>query len=158
MSINRKMNHYWEDMSVGETISGDAVSITESHLVIWAGLTFDNVPLHLNDEYAKATRFGARIAHGPLTLAMGLGLMTQTRFFENTIAWLGLDKVRALAPVFIGDTIRPVAKLITSRPTSKPGAGLWVLEYTISNQNRVSVMTFESSFLVTRRVDKEPVP
>ena len=67
------------------------MTITDAHLVQWAGLTGDLVSLHLDETYAAETPFGQRIAHGPLTLSLGLGLMTQTGYFSNVVAWLGLD-------------------------------------------------------------------
>lgn len=142
---------FWEDLAAGETIAGPGITITDAHLVTWAGLTGDWVSLHLDEEYAATTPFGRRIAHGPLTMSLGLGLITQTGVFGNVIAWLGLDQVRAHKPVFIGDTIRPVAVLRETRATSKPDRGIWTLDYRVSNQRSEDVMTFTSSLMIRRR-------
>src|SRR5574340_130705 len=112
-------SHYWEDLRVGDVIRGTGITVTEAHLVTWAGLTGDIVSLHLDEEYASATQFGQRIAHGPFTLAVSLGLLTQTGYFTNVVAWLGLDEVRALAPVVLGDTVRPEAELVVGRPCTR---------------------------------------
>lgn len=142
---------FWEDLAQGQVITGPGVTITDSHLVSWAGLTGDWVSLHLDEEYAATTAFKQRIAHGPLTLSLGLGLLTQTGIFGNVRAWLGVDAVRALTPVLIGDTIHPEAELVQSRLTSKSEQGLWSFDYTILNQRRESVMTFRASLLIGRR-------
>jgi itaconyl-CoA hydratase len=142
---------YWEDLDEGEVVTGPGVTITEAHLVNWAGLTGDWVSLHLNEEYAATTQFGRRIGHGPLTLALGLGLLTQTGIFGNVRAWLGVDKVRATAPVFIGDTVHPEAVLTTSRPTKRTDQGIWTFNYTVLNQSDAPVMTFTSSLILARR-------
>jgi acyl dehydratase len=91
------------------------------------------------------------IGHGPLTLALGLGLLTQTGIFGNVRAWLGVDQVRATAPVFIGDTVHPEAVLRTCRPTKRPDQGIWTFDYTVLNQGNAQVMTFTSSLMIARR-------
>ncbi|WP_267594863.1 MaoC/PaaZ C-terminal domain-containing protein [Carbonactinospora thermoautotrophica] len=149
--VSGQGERFWEELSVGDRLRGPGITITDAHLVSWAGLTGDWVSLHLDEEYAARTRFGRRIAHGPLTLSLSLGLMTQTGFFGNVIAWLGLDEVRATAPVFVGDTIHPEAEVILTRPSSQGGRGVWTLAYQTLNQRGEVVMTFRSSFLVRRR-------
>ncbi|GAA1706741.1 MaoC/PaaZ C-terminal domain-containing protein [Kribbella yunnanensis] len=145
---------YWEDLSDQQRLVGPGMTITDAHLVNWAGLTGDWVSLHLDAEYAATTPFGARIAHGPLTLSLSFGLLTQTGVFGNVSAWLGVDEVRARRPVLIGDTIHPEAVLRTTRSTSKPEAGLWTFDYETINQRGEVVMTFSGSFLVRRRTPK----
>jgi hypothetical protein len=82
-------DHYWEDLVAGDVIRTAGMTITEAHLVQWAGLTGDLVSLHLDETYAATTPFGQRIAHGPLTMSLGLGLMTQTGYFNNVVAGSG---------------------------------------------------------------------
>ncbi|MFJ4264403.1 MaoC/PaaZ C-terminal domain-containing protein [Paenarthrobacter nicotinovorans] len=144
-------DHFWDALETGDKLKSPGITVTEAHLVQWAGLTGDWVSLHLDERYAAETAFGQRIGHGPLTLSVGLGLMTQTGYFSNVIAWLGLDSVRAVQPVFIGDTIHVEATVAEARETSKPGAGLWTIDYTILKQDGSTVMTFASSFLIKRR-------
>ncbi|GAB3691143.1 MaoC/PaaZ C-terminal domain-containing protein [Corynebacterium nasicanis] len=144
-------DHHWESLVAGDRLRSPGLTITESHLVNWAGLTGDWVSLHLDAVHAADTPFGQRIGHGPLTLSAALGLMTQTGYFTHVVAWLGLDEVRALAPVFIGDTIRVEATVSVSRETKRPDNGLWSLDYVVLNQHGATVMTFTSSFLIERR-------
>jgi len=150
-AVTGQADHYWEDLDVGDVLRGPGITITDTHLVNWAGLTGDWVSLHLDEAYAATTPFGGRIGHGPLTLSLSLGLLTQTGRFGNVLAWLGLDDVRATAPVRVGDTIRPVAELVARRPSSKPGRGVWTFAYCTVNQRAETVMTFTSSFMVKRR-------
>jgi acyl dehydratase len=140
---------WWESFTEGERYHTDAVTVTEAHVVSWAGLTGDWVPLHVDAEYAARSEFGERIAHGPLTLALALGLATRTGIFGTCVlAWLGLDEVRLPRPVRFGDTIRAVVAVRQARPTSKPGRGLAILEYDVRNQRDETVMTFTSSFIL----------
>ncbi|MEV6140055.1 MaoC/PaaZ C-terminal domain-containing protein [Nocardia sp. NPDC051990] len=142
---------WWEDLDRGDVIRGTGMTITDAHLIQWAGLTGDIVPLHLDKEYASTTRFGERIVHGPLTLALTLGLATQSGYFNNVVAWLGLDELRAQRPVLVGDTVHPEAELIETRPTKNPDQGIWTFAYTMFNQRSESVMAFRSSLLIRRR-------
>ncbi|NQD42246.1 MaoC/PaaZ C-terminal domain-containing protein [Glutamicibacter halophytocola] len=144
-------DHYWDALSEGDRILSAGMTITDAHLVNWAGLTGDLVSLHLDETYAAGTQFEQRIAHGPLTLSLGLGLMTQTGYFSNVIAWLGLDEVRAKHPVFIGDTIHVEAEVVTARESKKPGTGIWTINYRIIKQDDSEVMTFTSSFMIKRK-------
>lgn len=149
--VKGRPDHFWEDLKEGDVVISPGLTITDAHLVQWAGLTGDWVSLHLNSEYAAATPFGQRIGHGPLTLSVALGLLTQTGYFTHVEAWLGLDEVRAMNPVFIDDTVHAEATVVEARTTSKPGRGLWSLAYEVKKQDGSTVMTFRSSFLISRR-------
>lgn len=144
-------DHHWEDLRVGDVVVSPGITMTDAHLVTWAGLTGDNVSLHLDDDYAAGTPFGRRLAHGPMTLALSLGYLTHTGYFSNVVAWLGLDEVRATAPVFVGDTLHAEATCEVARETGKADRGLWTLSYRVLKGDGTLVMTFRSSFLIQRR-------
>lgn len=82
-------------------------TITESDVVLFAGLSGDFNPIHIDIEYAKNTRFNQRIAHGLLTstlLSQLLGMHLPGKgsvYMEQLISFK--------APVFIGDTITATA-------------------------------------------------
>ena len=58
--------YFIEDLTVGMSASY-AKTITEADIVIFAGISGDNNPLHLNEEFAQESIFKGRIAHGMLT-------------------------------------------------------------------------------------------
>lgn len=149
--VKGRPNYFWEDLQTGDVIESAGMTMTDAHLVQWAGLTGDIVSLHLDESYAATTPFGHRIVHGPLTMSLALGLMTQTGYFNNVVAWLGLDEVRALAPVFIGDTIHARATVEMVRETKKSEQGIWKVAYAVVNQDGATVMTFTSSFMIKRK-------
>ncbi|CAH0156629.1 MULTISPECIES: MaoC/PaaZ C-terminal domain-containing protein [unclassified Microbacterium] len=150
-NVKAPQPRHWEDLIAGDELHSTGITITDAHLVNWAGLTGDIVQFHINADYAASTPFGERIAHGPLTLSLSLGLVTQLGYFGNVIAWLGLDEVRASKPVLIGDSIYVRATVREARVTSKPENGVWTIDYSTMNQRGEVVMTFTSSFLVRRR-------
>ena len=97
-------------LDVGETASF-AKTITEADLVLFAGLTGDFDPIHVNEHYAARTPFGRRIAHGALvmgllsTTASMMSRRSAERGAAGTSVSLGYDRIRFLKPVFIGDTL-----------------------------------------------------
>jgi 3-hydroxybutyryl-CoA dehydratase len=86
-------------------------TIGEVDLVLFSGLSGDFDPIHVDEEYARTTAFGRRIAHG--ALIMGLLSTTSSMISRRSVergakgvpVSLGYDKIRFLHPVFINDTI-----------------------------------------------------
>ncbi|MBX7234426.1 MAG: MaoC family dehydratase N-terminal domain-containing protein [Caldilineales bacterium] len=143
---------YWNDFTVGETFKSMAITVTETHVVTWAGLTMDFYPLHMDAEYAAQTPFKQRVVHGPLTFALAVGLMGMTGEAKDAvIAWLGVDNMRIPAPVFIGDTIKLRAEVTELKETKRPAQGFCRMRYQVSNQRDEVVMEFDMNFLMHRR-------
>ena len=95
---------YYEDYVVGSQRETSGRTITEADFVIHAGHSGDYFPHHVDAEFARATPFGQRIAHGTMTFTIGIGL---TASQINPVAFTyGYDKLRFPKPVFISDTIR----------------------------------------------------
>lgn len=148
----RPFDRFWEDFTTGSSVRTRGMTVTETHIVNWANLAGDWLPIHVDHHTSGQTPFGGVIAHGPLTLALSLGLVIQTGFFgDAVIAWLGLDEVRLPAPVHPGDTITAVATVAEQVPTSKPERGRIRLAYEVATQDGRTVLTFSSGFLLRRR-------
>ncbi len=143
---------FWEDFQVGDEFTSQGITVTETHVVNWAGLTMDYYPLHVDKEYAAQTPFQQRVVHGPLTFALAVGLMGTTgEAKDSVIAWLGVDNMIIPAPVFIGDTIRLRAEVTELRETRKPAQGFCKMRYEVTNQHDKLVMAFDMNFLMHRR-------
>lgn len=116
----------FEEFDVGDSVESAARTITETDIVMFAGLTGDWNQMHTDVEYSKNTLFGQRVAHGLLVLSIATGLAMRLGFMEETVqAFMGLDwKFRA--PVFIGDTIRIRATVRRKREMRRLGGGfIW---------------------------------
>lgn len=97
-------------LSVGEQVEFRK-TITECDLVLFSGLSGDFDPIHVDEEFARSTAFGRRIAHGGLVM----GLLSTTASFMSrrsvergspgTPVSIGYDRIRFVKPVFIGDTL-----------------------------------------------------
>jgi len=145
---------YLENFKVGQKAVSPGRTVTEADIVMFAALSGDWNELHTNAEYMKNSVFGQRIAHGMLTLsvASGLGMRTRGRPPVEVLAFLGMDKVRFTAPVFIGDTIKVESEVIEARPSkSRPGAGILKFKNTVKNQRDEDVATWETALMVSTK-------
>lgn len=97
----------FEAFQVGEKAEFSK-TITESDIVLFAGISGDLNPLHLDEEHGKSTRFGGRIAHGVLTA--GLVSASVTRLIGPGYVLLSMEHTFT-APVKIGDTITAEAEV-----------------------------------------------
>lgn len=85
-----KPGEYWyEDLIVGDHYDTGHIVVTEAHIVGFAGLSGDFFDLHVDDEFARANGFPARVAHGLLGLAMADGLKNRSPVRIVVIAALG---------------------------------------------------------------------
>ena len=142
----------WEDFVIGERFSSGGRTVAEADILSFAGLTGDFYPLHVDEEFARESAFGGRIAHGVLTLALAVGQVVLTGVYGESIhALAGIDRVRATAPVHIGDTLRTDVEVLDKRETRHAGRGIVSLGYTISNQRQEAVMAFELQLVLRRR-------
>jgi 3-hydroxybutyryl-CoA dehydratase len=136
------------DFPPGASVRTRARTVTEADIVGFAGLTWDFYPLHTDEEYARTTQFRTRIAHGPLVYAMSIGLMPIDFFGDAIVAFLGVDRLRHKAPVFIGDTIEVHATVAEARPASGGDAGVVGIDYETKNQREETVLEMRATFLM----------
>jgi acyl dehydratase len=142
---------YFEDYTIGEIRTSRGRTITEADIVNFAGLSGDFVELHTNEEYAKRGPFGRRIAHGALIFSISTGLMVQmTSNHEAIVAFRGVDQLRFVAPVFIGDTIHVTKKTI-EKNTKDGIRGLVMFETTVLNQDGKPVLTYIDRLMIKCR-------
>jgi acyl dehydratase len=143
---------HYEDLDVGQRWRTGGRTVTEADIVAFAGVSGDFNPIHVDAEHATTTRFGERIAHGALVLAIATGLRQQQNVFRGTLkAWLGMREWRFQAPVRIGDTIHVVTEIKERRETKDPAAGLVVQTIEVRNQRDEVVASGEFVTLMERR-------
>jgi 3-hydroxybutyryl-CoA dehydratase len=81
-------------------------TIGETDVYLFAGISGDFAPIHVDEEFMKGTRYGRRIAHGALVIALMSQASTKIiAGVPGTVVSYGYDRIRFPAPVFIGDTI-----------------------------------------------------
>ena len=145
------MSWYFEDFALDSVSTSRTRTITETDIVNFAGISGDFVELHMSETYAAQGPFGRRIAHGTLVFSIAVGLGVQMNQIQDTvIAFYGVDRLRFTGPVFIGDTIHVVKKVI-SKEAKEPGRGLVTFETSVFNQNENLVVIYSDKILVKTR-------
>jgi acyl dehydratase len=88
-------------------------TVSESDVYLFAGLTGDLSPNHVDEEYMRKTKYGRRIAHG--ALIVGLMSHASTKIITDlpgTIVSYGYDRIRFPAPLFLGDTVTVTYEIV----------------------------------------------
>ena len=139
---------WFDDVRAGDAFSS-ALTITETHIVVGAGLIGDTNPHHMNAEYAKGTRFGTPILHGMLTSSI-MGAAVGMYFHGTAIAYLE-HRARFIAPVRAGDTLTTTWQITETIDKPKHDGGIVVLAGSAANQDGIVVAEAEARMLVSRR-------
>ena len=143
---------YWEEWEIGAEFKSSSRTMTEADIVMFAGLSGDYNPLHIDEEFCKKTQFGTRIAHGPLVYAIAAGLLFQLHLYDDTIiAFLGFDSLKFTNPVKAGDTIHARIKVLEKRETSRPDRGVMKRQLQVLNQRGEVVQDAIQAFLLKRK-------
>ena len=145
-----ELRRYFEDIQLGEECESPGRTVTETDIVIFAGLSGDYNVLHTDAEFMKRSVFGERIAHGLLGLAIQAGLFTRATQPYATLAFVGL-RWKFKGPIKIGDTIRLRAKVVAKKETGKPDGGLITVQRTVLNQRDEVVQEGETDLMVEKR-------
>jgi 3-hydroxybutyryl-CoA dehydratase len=104
-----------EQLQIGDAAEFSK-TVTETDIALFAAISGDFNPVHMDAEFAAGTPFGARVAHGPLTLALCAGILGTRLPGLGTVAVS--NRIEYQRPVYIGDTITArveVAHLDTAR-------------------------------------------
>ena len=114
-------------------------TIGEADILAYAGLSGDFTPIHVDAEFAAASPMGERIAHGPLAMAVVIGMATQLGLFGERVIGLASIGWDFSKPVKIGDTIRAEVEVAELRPSSKPGRSVATYALAVTNQRGEAV-------------------
>ena len=150
---------YFDELEVGETLLTHRRTVTESDVVNFAGISGDFFYAHMDDVAARDSIFERRVAHGYFVLSAAAGLFVDPAP-GPVLANYGLESLRFVKPVYIGDTIR--ARLTCKQKTVKEdregqvpqGVVAWDVEVTNQDDEPVAVYTILT--LVKRLVESGP--
>src|SRR5215475_9707434 len=100
---------YFDDFTLGERFRSPGRTLGDAHFLLFAGLTGDNHPIHYDEDYARRTQFGARVAHGLLVMAMSaLGASAYAQRLEASMIAFVEQGCRFRKPVLLGHRPRRV--------------------------------------------------
>lgn len=140
MSEFHERDHFeiGEQASFTQTISGADVAA-------FAGLTGDFNPLHMDEAYARQTRFGRRIVHGMLTAGL-ISTVLGTRLPGPGAVYLS-QTLKFLAPVYLGDTVTATVEVTAWRPDKR----IVTLSTTCTNQDGKEVLAGKAVLMMAGR-------
>jgi oxepin-CoA hydrolase/3-oxo-5,6-dehydrosuberyl-CoA semialdehyde dehydrogenase len=144
---------HFEELEIGETLITHRRTITDADVVNFAGISGDFFYAHMDDIAARESIFERRVAHGYFVLSAAAGLFVDPAP-GPVLANYGLDDLRFVKPVYVGDTIR--VRLTCKRKTAKEdregqipqGVVAWDVE--VSNQDGEAVAVYTILTLVRR--------
>ena len=139
---------WYDEVGVGERF-GTRVTVTETHLVLAAGMFGDFNPLHVDEQFAAKSIFGTRILHGPFTSAL-VSAPVGMYFSGTAIAYLE-HACRFKAPVRPGDTLSSEWTVTEKLDKPKHKGGICVLRGLCRNQQGETVLEADGKILVAAR-------
>lgn len=142
---------YWEDCEVGDEFVSHSYVVTGERIDRYAELTGDFTPVHVDEEYARNSHFGQRVAHGLFGQAIADGLKTQCeyRFLPGmSLGWTW----DFLLPIAILDELHIRFRIGAKRESrSRPGWGIVTIPTELINQKGQVVQKGEHRLMVPRR-------
>jgi oxepin-CoA hydrolase/3-oxo-5,6-dehydrosuberyl-CoA semialdehyde dehydrogenase len=145
---------HFEDLQVGDSLLTHRRTVSEADIVNFGGVSGDYFYMHFDEIAAKDTQFGKRIAHGYFVLSAAAGLFVSPAP-GPVLANYGLDNLRFITPVAIGDTIR--ARLTCKRKVDRNrkddegvGQGVVAWDVQVTNQNDELVASYDILTLVSK--------
>jgi len=146
---------YFEDLQMGDSLLTHRRTVSEADIVNFGGISGDYFYMHFDEIAAKDTQFGQRIAHGYFVLSAAAGLFVSPAP-GPVLANYGLDNLRFITPVAIGDTIR--ARLTCKRKVDRNrtdergrGQGVVAWDVQVTNQRDELVASYDILTLVMKR-------
>ena len=146
------LNNYYDDLHIGDWIRSRARTVTEADITLFSGFSGDYHPLHTDEEYARQGPFGKRIAQGCLTLSLATGLEFSLMGSDESriLAFYGMDRVRFVKPVFIGDTLH-LEGTVTALDEKDESRGVVTIHQEIINQRGETVAVLDKRTLHAKR-------
>jgi oxepin-CoA hydrolase/3-oxo-5,6-dehydrosuberyl-CoA semialdehyde dehydrogenase len=145
---------HFEDLAIGDSLLTHRRTVSEADIVNFGGVSGDYFYMHFDEIAAKDTQFGKRIAHGYFVLSAAAGLFVWPNV-GPVLANYGLDTLRFVKPVAIGDTIQ--ARLTAKRKIDKPNKagqppqGVVAWDVQVTNQDGELVASYDILTLVAKR-------
>ena len=126
------LDKYFDQLAVGDVFAGTrGRTVTETDIALFSAVSGDWNPIHNDAAFAAEGPFGTRIAHGLLLVSMMTGMAPISG--QAVVALYGLDRVRFVKPVMLGDTITYTSRVAGLQPKGE-ARGIADLDFEIHNQ------------------------
>ncbi len=141
---------FFDDVAIDQEWMSQGRTITQADIVNFAGVSGDFNPIHIDHEFAKTTLFRQPIAHGMLIWSISTGLSVSAPPMR-TIAFMSVKDWVFKEPVFIGDTIRTLAKVVAKEERGRGKRGVITWHRSIVNQHGKVVQEGQTVTMVEGR-------
>ena len=142
--------YYWEAFEVGQRYPTMSRTITEEDHLQFCKLVGYEVPLFLDEAYAKTTPYGGRICPSHLTMSFSTA-MTGRLFADTILGLIAVERGKFLKPVRPGDTIRTEVEVVDKKVSSDVRRGIVVFRDHVINQRDETVFQMDKITLVKRK-------
>jgi 3-hydroxybutyryl-CoA dehydratase len=148
----------FDDLVVGDEWESARRTVTETDVTLFAGLTGDFNPLHVDHAWSKSDGpFGKPVAHGLLGLALAAGLASSAPRVD-TMALLGVLEWKFLLPIAFGDTLRVISTVEAVDPQSRGRRATVTWRRRLLNQDDQLVQEGRTQTLVRARPKPDGSP
>jgi acyl dehydratase len=130
---------YWEDITPGRQIRSIRRTLSEGECMLFNNLVLDMHPYVADEPFARRGVFGRRLVAGAMVFSVGLGLVATN--CKNAFSY-GYDRLRFIAPVFIGDTIYTIKTDMEKGPKND-SMGLYRASYEVFKDEGTLVLYCE---------------
>ncbi|MEU2441752.1 MaoC/PaaZ C-terminal domain-containing protein [Streptomyces rubradiris] len=151
-TIDNRIDMPFDEIEVDRVFRSGGRTITETDVVNYCALTGNWIEIHSNVHYAAQTRFGERLVQGSLTYSIMTGLIT---FGPSIQANYGIDGLRYLTPVHIGDTIYVICEVVGKKEKDDKYGVITFLMKALNQDGDVCQKSQWSLLMLRRREDLE---
>ncbi len=137
----------YEQIEPGLSFETGGITVTEAHILAFAGLTGDFFDIHMDDDYARALGYPSRVAHGLLGLALCDGLKNRAPIRFAAIVSLGW-RWSFTGAILPGDRIAAQVAVLSKRLTRNPTRGIVTLGFDLRNGRGETVQRGENDLMV----------
>jgi acyl dehydratase len=142
---------YFEDFHVGDKIPAGPYLVDRAEMKSFAE-KWDPIPIHIDEDYAKASVHGDLIGSGVYTIAVKQVLIMSRCKDGELIGAMGYDRLKFARPVYGGDSLSLVMEVASTRASrSRPECGIVVFDVVVSNQRDETVLESRDVVLYFRR-------
>ncbi len=141
---------YYDEVRLGDEGVTPQVTVTKEMIRTYADLTGDHTPVHVDEDFARASHFGGIVAHGLFGLSLADGLKTRGSMQFPPGASLGWNW-DFRQPIRAGDTLHVKYRVSAMRETRKPGWGILTIASDLINQTGEIVQQGEHKLMILRK-------
>ncbi|MEW6185082.1 MAG: MaoC/PaaZ C-terminal domain-containing protein [Thermodesulfobacteriota bacterium] len=145
---------YFDDFTLGESFETNGITIEQGDISQFAGLSGDYNPLHTDEEYAKETPFGGRIAHGMLVVSKMTGKFNQLGYWDGSVMAMVETGWTFQRPVKAGDTVFAKITVAELKESGKKDKGVATLKFEVLNQRQEVTMEGFLKLMLKNRIAK----